>query len=255
MHERATSDDIGAWLDEVEGDGALSDLDRDVVRVARRDCDRQRRVPADLAAERAQAAAEGQAVWQDARARSDFAMFAPALERNVELAREYAACLDDDGHPYDALLADYDHGLTAARVQEVFGPLAQALPPLVAEAAARPAPHRRPGPGRTRSRRLSAGSCAGWVCATSSWRVDVSPHPFSLADEHQRPAGHDALRGRGPRVAAGRGARVRPRAVREPDRARAGAHEPRPRHVDVRARVPEQAVGEPRRPQSRVRCR
>ena len=124
-HARATSDDVGAWLDEVEGDGALSDVDRDVVRVARRDFDRQRRVPADLAAERAQASADGQEIWQIARARSDFALFAPALARNVELARDYAACLDDDGHPYDALLADYDYGLTAARVREVFGALAR----------------------------------------------------------------------------------------------------------------------------------
>src|SRR5207342_1325417 len=71
---------------------------------------------------------------------SDFALFAPALARNLALAREYSACLDDGGHPYDALLADYDHGLTAARVQAVFDPLARALPPLVAEAVARSEP-------------------------------------------------------------------------------------------------------------------
>ncbi len=106
-HERATGDDIGAWLEEIASDGDLGDVDRDVVRVARRDWDRERRIPADLAAARVKAAAEGQAVWQDARARSDFALFAPALERNLVLAREYAACLDDGGHPYDALLADY----------------------------------------------------------------------------------------------------------------------------------------------------
>ena len=61
---RATGDDIGAWLEEIAADGDLGELDRDVVRVARRDWDRQRRVPADLAAARVKAAAEGQAVWQ-----------------------------------------------------------------------------------------------------------------------------------------------------------------------------------------------
>ena len=44
-------------------------------------------------------------------------------------------------------------------------------------------------------------------------------------------------------------ARVRPRPLRAPDRPGAGAHEPRARHLDVGARVPEQAVGEPRRAQ------
>jgi carboxypeptidase Taq len=179
-HARATSDDIGAWLDEIDGHGDLDDVDRDVVRLARRDFDHLRRVPGELAAARVQASAEAQAVWQVARAGSDFAMFAPALERNVELAREYAACFDHGGHPYDALLADYDYGLSAARVQEVFGPLARALPPLVAEAAARDAAPDIAVPVETQRtavrgvlRRLGVGE--------EQWRVDDSPHPFSLA--------------------------------------------------------------------------
>ena len=175
VHARATGDDIGGWLDEIADDGECGDVDRDVVRVARRDWEHRRRVPAELAAARVQAAAEGQAVWQVARAESDFAMFAPALERNVELARDYAACFDHGGHPYDALLADYDYGLTAARVQEVFGPLAQALPPLVAEAAARPAAPDIAVPVEAQQaavlgvlRRLGVGD--------EQWRVDISPH-------------------------------------------------------------------------------
>ena len=177
MHERSTSDELGAWLDDVEGDGDLSDLDRDVVRIARRDWDRQRRVPVELAAARVQAAAEGQGVWLEARARSDFAMFAPALERNVALAREYAACFEHDGRPYDALLADYDYGLTAARVQEIFGPLAEALPPLVAEAAARP-PRRTSRCRPRRSGRRCAESCVGWAWTTSSG-VSTTPRTRS----------------------------------------------------------------------------
>jgi carboxypeptidase Taq len=180
MHARATGDDIAAWLGEVETNGECGDVDHDVVRLARRDWEQRRRVPAELAAARVQASAEGQAVWQVARAASDFAMFAPALERNVALAREYAACFDHGGHPYDALLADYDYGLSAARVQEVFGPLAQALPPLVAEAVARPA-----APAITVPVEVQRATVLGVLrrlgVHDEQWRVDVSPHPFSLA--------------------------------------------------------------------------
>src|SRR3954468_23887834 len=122
-HERATADEVGEWLDELEGAadaGDLSDVDRDLVRLARRDWDRDRRVPTDLAAELAQAGAEGQDIWESARAADDFSAFAPALRRNIELARAYAACFADQfAGPYDALLADYDFGLTAVRIQEV----------------------------------------------------------------------------------------------------------------------------------------
>jgi len=38
-HDRATSEDIGSWLQEAEGSD-LGDVDRDLVRVARRDWER-----------------------------------------------------------------------------------------------------------------------------------------------------------------------------------------------------------------------
>ena len=43
-HERATSDDIGEWLADLDG-GELSELDSDIVRLARRDWERARVVP------------------------------------------------------------------------------------------------------------------------------------------------------------------------------------------------------------------
>ena len=97
-HERATADEVGAWLDELEAAG-VDGIDAEIVRIARRDFDRARRVPGDLAAEIERAASEGQHVWQETRAASDFAAFAPALRRNVELAREYAACFDAAARP------------------------------------------------------------------------------------------------------------------------------------------------------------
>ena len=89
-HELARDEELGRWLDELDG-AALDGVDGDIVRLARRDWERARRVPDALAAELASAGAEGQQRWQEARAADDFSMFAPALERNVALAREYGA--------------------------------------------------------------------------------------------------------------------------------------------------------------------
>jgi carboxypeptidase Taq len=177
-HDRGSDDALGAWLDELEAaPEALGDVDRDLVRIARRDWDRRRRVPAELAAELALAGSAGQERWQLARERDDFSAYAPVLERNVELARAYAACFDDE-HPYDSLLADYDFGLTSARVHAVFARLAEALPPLVADAATRPAP---PVPSFTVGVQEAAVEQVLRQVGVddSSWRVDVSVHPFS----------------------------------------------------------------------------
>src|SRR5271165_1783085 len=109
-HERATAEDIGEWLAELE-DAELEDVDRDIVRLARRDWERARRVPADLAAELSEAQADGQEAWRIARAADDFSLFAPALSRNVELARAYGECHRNGGGVYQALLDDFDFGL------------------------------------------------------------------------------------------------------------------------------------------------
>jgi carboxypeptidase Taq len=178
-HMRATADEMSAWLTELEDTGSeLDSVDRDIVRLARRDWDRRRRVPAELTAELAQAAAEGHAVWLRARAAADFAAFAPALRRNIELARAYAACFDDVACTYDALLADYDFGLTARRVNQLFSPLVDALPGLVADAAA--AAPRDVLEVPVEAQRAAVQAVLARIGVDEqSWRIDVSAHPFT----------------------------------------------------------------------------
>jgi carboxypeptidase Taq len=177
-HERATASDIGEWLAELES-ADLDELDRDIVRLARRDWERARRVPDELAVEIARAGTDGQERWQLARAEDDFAGFAPALERNVRLAREYAGCLAQEGESaYDALLGDYDFGLRTGELRRVFGELARELAPLVAEASAR-SPRRTLKVPVAAQRAAVAGTLRRLGVEDSSWRVDVSAHPFT----------------------------------------------------------------------------
>jgi len=178
-HELATDDAIGEWLEELEsGTNELDELERDMVRVARRDWDRQRRVPTDLVGRRAQAASEGQLIWRNAREAADFAAFAPALARNVELAREYAACFPDAARPYDALLDDYDFGLRSERLEPLFARLASGLAPLIERAIAR-----QPGepvviPVAIQEAAVKT-TLARLGVDDEDWRLDVSAHPFS----------------------------------------------------------------------------
>jgi carboxypeptidase Taq len=177
-HERATADEIDGWLADLEGQD-LAELDGDVVRIARRDWERARRVPAELAAEMSQAHAEGQESWQRARASDDFAAFAPALERNVRLARAYGGCLaDSDGSVYEALLNDYDFGLRTKELRRLFAALAEALPPLVAEARVH-SPRRDLAVPAAAQRAAVAATLRRIGVDQESWRVDVSAHPFT----------------------------------------------------------------------------
>jgi carboxypeptidase Taq len=177
-HERATATEIGQWLDRIDP-AELGELDRDIVRLARRDWERARRVPDELAVEIAQAGADGQEVWQRARADDDFAAFAPALQRNVELARTYGACVAESGQStYEALLGDYDFGLRIEDLRRVFGELSQRLTPLIADATAR-SPRRTLKIPAAVQQAAVAGTLARLGVEPQGWRVDVSTHPFS----------------------------------------------------------------------------
>jgi carboxypeptidase Taq len=182
-HERATAPEIGSWLEEIDGlAGAgetLGEIDRDIARLARRDWERARRVPEELVAELAEASAAGQESWRVARENDDFSAFAPALTRNVELARAYGECVAEDGEStYEALLGDYDYGLRTAELRRVFGALARELPPLAAEASVR-TPRRLLRVPVAAQQVAVANTLARLGVDAASWRVDVSAHPFT----------------------------------------------------------------------------
>ena len=92
--------------------------------------------PAELAAELAQRRARGPGRWQTRARRDDFAAFAPALRRNVELARAYAACFDDVAQPLRRAAGRLRLRPHRRARRDGLRPRSpSALPPLVAEAA------------------------------------------------------------------------------------------------------------------------
>jgi carboxypeptidase Taq len=117
-HERSTSPRIGELLSELERDGDLgeSDGDRAVnLREARRAYDRQTKLPRRLVEELSRTTTLSQQAWIAAREDSDFAAFLPWLEKMIGLKREEAQAVGyGKGVPYDALLDDYEPGMTAA---------------------------------------------------------------------------------------------------------------------------------------------
>ncbi len=177
-HERSTGAEIGDWLGELDG-SVHDELDRDIVRLARRAWERARRVPEALAVDLARASADGQESWQRAREANDFGAFEGALERNVELARAYGECVAEEGESvYDALLGDYDFGLRTQELRRLFGALASELPPLVAEAQMCSPPRVLEIPVGAQELAV-AGTLRRLGVDVASWRVDTSAHPFT----------------------------------------------------------------------------
>ena len=185
-HEMMTDPRMAELIDRAEeGAAALGPWQAANLREMRRRWMHVTALPADLVEARGKAARHCEMVWREARAAADFGKVSAALQALFTLVREEAAIKADalGLEPYDALLEQYQPGLSGARVEAVFADLAAFLPGFVAAVqarqAARPAPLPLPGPfslaaQEALGRRLMAQ--AGFDF--DHGRLDVSLHPF-----------------------------------------------------------------------------
>ncbi|CAM3748785.1 carboxypeptidase M32 [Deinococcus frigens] len=132
-HAMFTDDKTGELLDAAAPD---SETDQAIVRVTRRDFGKATKLPTEFVEERTRAQNEAHHAWIAARKGSDFATFAPHLERMLDLARREADLRGFQEHPYDALLDNYQPGMRAGAVGTIFADLRNRTLPLLRRIAA-----------------------------------------------------------------------------------------------------------------------
>lgn len=179
IHGRNTDPRIPEWIDSIDR-AALSAFDVRNLEEAQRTHGRATKIPARLAEESAKAASEGHRIWASAREAKDFAVFAPALKRNIDLKREEAECLTAPGAElYDALLDEFEPG---ARTAELLPLLESLRPPLVAlreRIAGKPKPASLTGQFPAAGQLAFAAKIAARLgYDLDAGRIDTVVHPF-----------------------------------------------------------------------------
>ena len=133
-HEQFTSDEVGKLLnaaeDQINGADPL-DNDAALVRVSRREYEKARKVPPKLVADLARAVSRAKLAWVKSREEDSFPTFAPHLEKLIDLNIQKAEALGHESQVYDALLDQYEPGMTTEEVSGVFTDLRKRLVPLV----------------------------------------------------------------------------------------------------------------------------
>jgi carboxypeptidase Taq len=193
-HELFVDAETGRLLEGAEAETASADPSSDdacLTRLVRRQWDKAKRVPTELAAELARAASMGQEAWVLARENGDFATFAPHLQRNVDLAREYVAYhLGHDGYEcaYDVLLDDYEPEMRTRTVAELFSELRGELVPLITEVtrvADRVDDRLLHGNFPVDQQRALVRDAVQMMGFTAdAWRMDDTVHPFAIRVAH-----------------------------------------------------------------------
>lgn len=117
LHARRANPATGELLETAMAEDAVAEAN---LRLIRRSYARTIKIPADLATAIARHISRSQGIWAAARANDDVASFLPELKEVIRLKREEAACLAEGGDVYDALLDDYEPGITGAELGAMF---------------------------------------------------------------------------------------------------------------------------------------
>lgn len=132
--EMGTSDELEQMLQALskpEEYEALDDTMKFIVTRMKRDMDKDKRIPKDLFEAFVRAQAEAGNAWRDAKNASDFSMFAPHLEKMIEMRKEITGYTDPGKEIYDALIDNYEEGMDTETIDHLFGDLKKELIPLV----------------------------------------------------------------------------------------------------------------------------
>ncbi|HEX7441805.1 MAG TPA: carboxypeptidase M32 [Caldimonas sp.] len=184
LHRMRTDPTLEALIERAEGE-ALDDFERANLREIRRAWRSSNALPVALVEAKSLAASRCEHAWQSQRPANDWAGFLGNFRDVLRLAREEARCLAEDSglSPYDALLDQYEPGMTGAEVDHVFGDLQAWLPDLVRRARERqaaPAPEVASGPfPKAAQRALSLDVMTLLGFDFEAGRLDESAHPFS----------------------------------------------------------------------------
>jgi len=185
-HERMTSSQFSALLAGAEAQNSDSTPDGDQatnLRQVRRHFDRASKLPSDFVEELSHTSVMAEQAWAQARKDDEFAAFQPWLEKIIALKiREAEYVGSESGELYDALLDEYEPGMTAATLRGVFEGIRGPLVDIVAaiKDSGRQAPvdllHRK-FPAASQEL-LARRAAQAFGFDFNQGRLDTSVHPF-----------------------------------------------------------------------------
>jgi len=114
----------------------LAEADRRSVQLDLREFERWNRIPKQEFVDFTEAQNLSEAKWEEAKAKNDYAIFEPHLQRMIGYTKKFAHYRDPQKDAYDLLLGDYEEGMDQKQYDEFFRGIRENLLPLIHEVAA-----------------------------------------------------------------------------------------------------------------------
>jgi carboxypeptidase Taq len=140
-HEKFTDGTIAQLLDDLityERDSLYDSNEASMIRLTRRNCDLASKVPAEFEMRFSLLQTECYQAWATARQENNFGLVQPALERMLDMSREYSSFFPEARHIADPHITGSDYGMSAISIQALFAELRTQLVPVVAAITSQP---------------------------------------------------------------------------------------------------------------------
>jgi carboxypeptidase Taq len=180
------SSEMKQYIDALSEDtvqSELSDVTKRSIEVSRKEYEHLVNIPADEYKDYVILRSKSENVWEEAKSKSDFSLLAPYLEKLVEFNHRMVDYWGHKGNKYEALLDQYEPGVTIDTIDRVFGQLRDKIIPLVHEIKKTKAPERSFMYGhfpKEKQRDFSIYVLKEMGYDFNAGRLDETAHPFEI---------------------------------------------------------------------------
>ena len=186
VHEKVISDNFWNHIEKLSGNiQDLSEDDKVVVQRLKKDVEKSRKVPSDYVERAAKATTLSYPAWQEAREKADFSIFAPHLEKIVELKKEYCEYINLPGPAYNNLLDEYEEGMTVDKLKQEFSYLRSKLIEILEKVKTSNIYQNQQASAvkldADKQKELSRLVIEKMQLPNERMRIDVSTHPFTIS--------------------------------------------------------------------------
>lgn len=127
LYKLTTSDTIRDYLEFFENVKDLDVINEAMIRNLKKQYEKTRKIPQERSREYVLLKAQSEAMWEEAKEKSDFSLFQPYLEKIVEFNKEFIGYWGYDENKYDTLLDFYEPGLTCSKLDGVFNEVREGI--------------------------------------------------------------------------------------------------------------------------------
>lgn len=137
-HALSIQEEFGDLLQQLSEDKSLSWREYRNIKLSLKDYEKRKKLPSDFVESLSMATSQGVLKWQKARTENNFELFAPDLEKIIQLKREESKLIGYTMHPYDALLDTYEPGCKTKELENIFWDVKTRLFPFIRQIFNRP---------------------------------------------------------------------------------------------------------------------